>query len=240
MSVPKALKPAITNALRRILDDPNGEFGPLKRKEFMSSWHSLNIPDATLAYQFLNVLAAEHVLPMYKVYEHLNWANNWYIKELPIRMIQITKATLVQELPEEVTHTLVTSYHMVIGNIGDGMGCNALMALYASYRSLTVCSNYTPLSEFDSLSRIAFVGTYKINTSTGQAERLEGDGIQGDQFSDMDWASSGKSDTASAAAIAWACTSDTYRPQVDKLKSFWEWWFNTAIPEAWSMTGYQE
>lgn len=240
MSVPKALKPAITNALRRILDDPNGEFGPLRRKAFMTSWHSLGILDAALAYQFLNLLTAEHVLPVYEMYEHLGWTNNWYHKEMPMRIIQITKAILVHEIPEYVATTIPNSYHNVIGNMADGMACNALMALYASHGALTVCSKYTPLSEFENLSRIAFVGTYQVNASTGQLEKEDASAIQGEQFSDMDWAKSGKSDTAAAAAIAWSCTPDTCQPHVDKLKSFWEWWFNTAIPEAWSMTGYQE
>jgi len=78
----------------------------------------------------------------------------------------------------------------------------------------------------------------KVNASTGLLEKQEGSGTQGEQFSDMDWAESGKSDTA--AAIAWSCTPDTYQPHVNKLKSFWEWWFNTAIPEAWNMIGYTE
>lgn len=240
MSVPEALKPAITNALSTIMDDPNGEFGPIRRKAFMASWHSLNIPVATLAYQFLNVLAAEHVLPVYEGQEHLSWTNNWYHKEMPRRIIQIAKATITQEIPEDVASNAAALYHTMIGNMGDGMPCNAFVALQAAYRALRVCSDYKPLSEFENLSRIAFVGTFKINTSTGQAEKQEGRALRGEQFSDMDWAESGKSDAAAAAAIAWSCTPDTYLPQVNKLKSFWEWWFNTAIPEAWNMIGYRE
>ncbi len=160
MSVPKALKPAISDVLGRILDDPNGEFGPLRRKAFMSAWHSLDIPDATLAYQFLNVLAAEHVMPLYEGYEPLGWPNNWYLKEFSKRITQIAKAAIIREIPEDVTADIAASYHMVIGNLADGMACNALMALGSSNRALTVCSKYIPLSEFENLSRIAFVGTY--------------------------------------------------------------------------------
>jgi hypothetical protein len=235
MTVPKALQPAITNTLSAILDDPNGEFGPLRRKTFFTTWHSLEESDAILAYQFLNVLAAEHVLPVYEGYEHLGWTNNWYHKEMPKRIIQIAKATITQEIAEDVSGDIAASYHMVIGNMADGMACNALIALEAAYSALSACSRYTPLSEFERLSRIAFVGAYKVNTSTGELEKQEVSAIRGEQFSDMDWAKSGKSDTAAAAAIAWSCAPDTYQPHVDKLKSFWEWWFNTAIPEAWSM-----
>lgn len=236
MTVPEALKPIITNMLNRVLDDPNGEFGPLRRKAFVASWLSLNIPVATLVYQFLNVLAAEHVMPVYARYEHLGWTNNWYHKELPLRMIQIAKAAIVEDIPADVAANLAATYHTLIGSMEDEIACNAFIALRASHSALTMYSTeYTPLSEFEILSRISIVGTYKLNASTDQIEKQEASGIQGEQFSDMDWAKHGSSDTAAAAAIAWSCTPETYRPQVDKLKSFWEWWFITAIPEAWNM-----
>jgi hypothetical protein len=189
-----------------------------------------------MAYEFLNVVAAERVLPIYEGYEHTGWTNNWYHKEFARRMIQIAKATIVKDIPAEVTSGLAGSYHMVLGNM-DAIDCNAEAALHAAYSALpTYSEKFTPLWEFEQLSRIAIVGTYNINPSTGQAkETQDSKSLEGEQFTDMDWARVGKSDAAAAAAIAWSCTPDSYQPDVDKLKSFWEWWFNTAIPEAWDM-----
>jgi hypothetical protein len=41
------------------------------------------------------------------------------------------------------------------------------------------------------------------------------------------------SDTASAAAIAYACHSDRYQLEPQRLKAFWEWWAHVALPAAW-------
>jgi hypothetical protein len=50
------------------------------------------------------------------------------------------------------------------------------------------------------------------------------------------------SDTASAAAIAYACHNDRYQLEPQRLKAFWEWWVQEAIAEAWqrAMTAFSE
>ena len=40
-------------------------------------------------------------------------------------------------------------------------------------------------------------------------------------------------DTASAAAVAWACTASSPTCEPERLEEFWKWWLNEVIPAAW-------
>jgi hypothetical protein len=240
MSIPAELSALIDQEMQKILDDPQGEFGPMKRRAFVEGWISLGISVGNLAYRFLNVLAAERVIPIYDAYMPPNWTNNWYHRELPKRLTQIAKATLTQEIPGDVAANLANSHHYVIGNMEDQLACNAFMALSAANKALGACpTENLLLADFDVLSRVAFVGTYKVATATGQLEKQNSLSSQGERFSDLDWAKHGSSDTAAVAAIAWSCTENSYEPEAKKLKNFWDWWLNTATPEAWYMAGYK-
>jgi hypothetical protein len=40
-------------------------------------------------------------------------------------------------------------------------------------------------------------------------------------------------DTASSAAIAFACARESFSLDATKLRQFWEWWVHSALPKAW-------
>ena len=239
MSVPQSLTPFISETLKAIADDPNHEFGPLNRMKFVEQWSALELPQGDLAYRFLNVLSAEKVIPIFETQPKFDWADNWYHSEMALRLTQIAKAVLTDEIPHSVGFNLATSNHYTIGNMDDVLPCNAYLALIAANTALLACSNQRPLTaEFELLSKVSTVGTYEVDKHNNEIIKTPAEVVTGQHFTDLDWAQHGSSDTAAAAAMAWSCDEQRCTPDSTKLLEFWTWWFTVAISEAWQMAGY--
>jgi hypothetical protein len=118
---------------------------------------------------------------------------------------------------------------------------NAEYAGWSCYKALLEVRGKRDL--FDDLSRVKRgpTGDYEHvgNTtrvhwpriSTGEYARWQ----SGETFTDEDMAHlAAYGDTAGVAAMASACAVETRLIDSNKLLTFWEWWANSAMPEAWN------
>ena len=70
----------------------------------------------------------------------------------------------------------------------------------------------------------------------GGTQRPEFDDYeQGASFTDEDIAHlAAYCDTAGTAAMAYACEREQFHTQPQLLRDYWEWWVESALPQAWS------
>lgn len=176
----------------------------------------------------LAVLAAQYVLPIF--------THAFPARTLPRDLVTMAIAILDNTIaPEDARRIEDQGYHA----IGNGIGYdveralllhNADTAAFAAYKAVVEARGwrdpFAHAARFAKAPLIAGVG----NTF------VAGEWIAGDQWTDEDWAhTAGAGDTAAAAAVAFACTEESTACRPKHLRHFWEWWVQTALPQAWEI-----
>lgn len=236
MNVPLELKPIIEKSLKQIINHPNHEFGPERRRQFVEFWMSLESDRKQLAYRFLDVITAEHVIHIYEANPGSGWVKNWYYMEMPKRITQLAKATLTEEIPDSVSRNTASLLHTTIGAMNDFLPVNSELSLSAAHKALWACaSNISPVDDFDSLNRIHQMDPSRVLDKAIKIHDEPDNLTEDEKFTDAAWVRQGSSDVVATAAIASSCTVESYIPQPNKLINFWIWWMQDAIPRAWKM-----
>jgi hypothetical protein len=213
--LPPAVAERIDAALAAMRAHPQHHLTPHLHRAIYAAFGPWSDPPACRAQAWLAILAAEHVLPIYRA----EWPRE--ITPRPEDLITVARRLAEGALTREageVTEALEHGYHayghLWVLDIPD----NVYLAVSAAYDALCeACALSEPLSDLTSVYLFA----------------PHGQGLRGDAWSDEELAGSGSADAASSAAIALACSPQNTPTDARKLRAFWEWWLTEAIPQAW-------
>lgn len=241
MALHAQLKVETESLLKLIVQHPQYECGPGKRKKLFQFWKGLKLPIADTAYKWLAVITAEKVMPFYTMElqpqaqalfdaQRPTWDQEEQHKQqeieqevalMPRTAVEMAKQVIRGEVDAGEALAYVNNQHGVIGNLGD----------------------------FFLLPRADFVNQAANKALADAAQRKWYDGGTWDPFrhiredstkTDLEWAKYGFGDTAAYAAAAWAYDAEKQRLQSEHLLEFWRWWLLEAIPQAWNIAAQPE
>lgn len=240
MTLPKKLEIAVQDALKLIHEHSQHEYLPADRKRFGDILFELDTP---LAWQWLAVLSAKHVLHLYV---EPDYPASYYekIKEFPpdewrqvqerMRLdepkeaVRLAEQVLLGEFDAKYAHLIASETQYYIGYYRRYQPVPAYFAEMASNRALTEASSprYSPFYRY-----------FEQHMNP---------------YSNLDWTRKRNGDTAAYAFIAQCCVVSDDQPDhqlenareydiwinnpiIDPQKSleFWQWWLDDALREAW-------
>ena len=228
MQIPAPIQEEAHAGLLNMHANPLHHFDWRTRRQIYRLFTPLSNPIVFKARSYLAILAAEYVHPVF--------SSRFPERDLPRRLIdtsiRVVDGILNKDDPQ-VLEIEDEGYHATGGFIAyddkvQGVICNASYAAFATYKALVeILHMPDPWQHIDHLGKIK--SQYSVG---GQVDSPVW--TPGSEFTDEDWAGlAGAGDTAAAAAMAFATTEDSAMPQPERLKTFWIWWVNVALPGAW-------
>jgi hypothetical protein len=196
-------------------------------------YHLLHATDTTgyRAHGWLAVLAADYVLPIFTT----------QFPDDPLPQQLIAYATRVMR-GEVRNRSARLSMLLEDGYTGTGIDCilydmrdgvvayNAEYAGEAAYKALLEASGaHDLLDHTDDLVHGRHAQAFDVAADATPATVTDRDLAHLAAFSD----------TASAAAMAYACAQATFQLDPVRLAEFWEWWVRYAVPEAWRRASHK-
>jgi hypothetical protein len=174
------------------------------------------------AHGWLAILAAEFVLPIFLA----------AITDdpLPEQLLDCAQKVIQRAVPRD---SAVVMELLEEGCLGTGLDC-------IDWRD-TIAYNAEYAGEATYVALVEANGNHDLLEAIEECVRGEGvvafnlpQGMTLDDITDYEIADIGLyRDTASAAAIAYACEKERYLLEPQRLNEFWEWWATEAMAEAW-------
>jgi len=212
MATPVNLAKIIDDALVAVRNHPEHRLGAKQRRTVYESFGPRNDPTANRARGWLAVLTAQHVLP---IGERVSPNEN-----IPRRLVEMAEGVLEGVIDPQVARRreIVEGVDIQDWGYPEEAPWNAFLAGKTGDRALaeTLGQDLLALS-------LVWVDTGAPGES----------GIPMEEWPDEKLAED-YGDTASAAAVAFACDphSSTIRCDPDRFLEFWEWWLTEAVPMA--------
>jgi hypothetical protein len=231
--MPPPLQQAIEEALAAIRSHPNHELNWRYRRAIYQAFGDYEVSEVRKARNWLAILTAQKVLPIFTGL--VPW------QPLPLLLISAALKIILQEYdawePEDRESALQVhelAYHAFGNTVAydpfiERYFRNAEYAGYASYKALgEVLGNEDPFEHIQFFSRSKDGAYGAFGKHPGE------DWVGGEEFADVDMAHlAAVGDTAATAAIGYACSQNSVEIDRSRLKEFWEWWLNDAIPLSW-------
>jgi hypothetical protein len=236
MPLPKSLQDHVDSALKMVQDDPQHDFNPVARWEFMRAIRALPDPKADRARCWLTILSAYHVLPLYN----------------PARRF----ADIAEAMSFKYFADALDSFRYVYAHEAVALAIRVMEKKFDVDQALRIAGNmhYTVGGE-KSMSLQSWFIEMAANKALGEVTSTH-------DFFELQWGKTPPAkithhhwhlDAAGAASVAWSCVVDP--AQVDptdgiaawnwwisnphrdaaKLLEFWQWWLQTALPQAWEL-----
>lgn len=227
MRLPTDTRQHINIAKATMLEHSRHEFLPIKREKLIAQLHNTISGDVVVAW--LAILTARHVQPLFTT--HVGYAADLSSELAQLNPeILITKAIAVLEdgKPVDEAYAYACDTHYTIEDFSTTIPLPALLAVRAA--NIALMTPHDDFRPFETLKQQVLV-----NNEIREARFIteEEEIIHGRDFSDAIWAMSPYCDSAAAAATAFACEGDMFINHPARLKQFWLWWFDEAIPTAW-------
>lgn len=225
MRLPDNIREHAEAGLSRMYQHPQHHYDWRVRRDLYQLFKVVNCDKGYRAHGWLAVLAAEHVLPIFTT----QFPDDSLPQKLVIYATRILRGEVRNRSPR-LTILLEDGY------VGTGINCilydfrdgviayNAEYAGEAAYKALLEASGVHDLLEHtDDLVHERTVQVFDVAEDAAPETVTDRDLAHLAAFSD----------TASAAAIAYACTQTTFSLHNERLAQFWKWWVTQALPEAW-------
>ena len=228
MRVPDAIQDKARAGLELMLAHPAHHFDWKIRRDIYQLFAPYSDPPIFRARCHLAISAAEYVLPIF--------TSHFPDQDLPSRLIATAVGIVVGQIDRNDPHVSEVEdegYHanggyMAYDATTQMVLYNASYAAFAAYKALAEIRHMqNPWQHVDRLSKSnnLYAAAGRVNPSLS---------TPGSQFTDEDWASlAAAGDTAAAAAMAFSTSERDPAPKADRLKEFWGWWVNVALPGAW-------
>lgn len=229
MHVPESIERLAARGLEQMRTHPQHHFDWQIRRDIYHQFKAI-VPDhARQIHGWLAIVTAEHVLPIF--------TTTFPAIRLPRHLIRYARK-VVQGTFAVTEPRLDVLEHLAYHDLGidclqtRGPAYNAEYAGLAAYKALLEAR--WPMGLLDGVENLRREddGTMLMGGGTRSPKY---DHLQhGSTFTDADIAHLiADSDTASAAAIAYACDHVRFHLHGDRLQTFWEWWVTVALPDAW-------
>ncbi|WP_288479987.1 Imm5 family immunity protein [uncultured Deinococcus sp.] len=230
--IPDALNPWVQRLRSAMLHDPSHHLPWRERRAFYEA-----LGDQTAARQlrgWLAILSAQRALPVALI------RTPWDPQPLQnldaaIRYVKGQDYPLPGRGGLSADVMLDASYDAV------SEGYDLLMDHYHADGSRACAATYKALLEATGhLNRFEYVHRYSFEGGTtvfSGGLRLGDDQITA---TDEDWSVLTEGDAAGAAAVALSCTSESSTCDPQKLRAFWMWWLDEALPRACQIARYEQ
>jgi hypothetical protein len=232
MKIPTEVQDLSHMGLERMYRDSLHHYDWHTRKEIYRFFKEMYPGQCDIIRGWLAVLAAQRVLPFF--------THTFPEDNLPVRLLDT--AILVVERKTKVADSTIED---LINEGYERLGIDAVhwhgkVAYNAEYAGwscykvlLEAYGKYDLFGHLDKWEKDSLTGAMAFGVRDGAG------GIAGwrssEMFTDEDIAIMGDSgDTAGAAAMASACAVEVHQIDSNKLMTFWEWWVNSAMREAWN------
>ena len=216
VTIPSDLERLIDEALRDMREHPSHQLAAARRRVIYEAFGTKSDPIASRARGWLGIFVARHVLPIFQ--EALPH------EDLPQRLLEMAEGVVRGAVDAKIAIQEASEGHEVAGRLWGyeeaDVPWNAYFAGSSADRALVEAAGWDPFQYLDRFHR--------VDLTSGSDVQDE----QTDRWNDEELAQIG-GDTASAAAVAYACGVGSPGCDPDKLREFWEWWLTQAIPEAW-------
>lgn len=218
MDVPKDIQAMVLNGLQRMNEHPDHHYDWRNRRDMYQLMQDKYGQEGRDAGRWLALITAKKVLPIF--------TSTIPDDPLPQNLVYAAHQIMTQVISSEsesISGLLDDGYH------GTGIDCvlwrsvtayNAEYAGHAAYCSLGEAMGYPSLlQKTEEYARV----DAEITRTTPE------------KITDLDIAHiDAYGDTAGAAAIAASSQKKHLRLNRKKLRAFWKWWAEIAIPEAWA------
>jgi hypothetical protein len=232
MLIPPKVRELANFGLDMMRQHPQHHFDWHIRRAMYKEFKSHDLKRGQAAHGWLAVITAEFVLPIFTA------ANSE--DDLPVRLLDIAQKIMMQQesISLEAIEQLLDEGYMGTGidaiEWRDKVAYNAEYAGATCYKALLEASGHQDLLDNVETLKIGVYPNGNMVMSIGGTE-AGATWSSGDTLSDEEIAHlAAYSDTASPAAIASSCGIDNRIIDYAKLSSFWEWWVNSALKEAWT------
>jgi hypothetical protein len=213
-------------ALDEMLADTHHRLSPRRRRQIYESLARSSEPATQQAQRWLAVLAAKRVLPLF---ERL-----FPDDDLPREILDAAVGVLQGSVDDARTAELEDEGYHASGNAWgyeelDEITWPASLAADAAYHALKEARGFQPLKH---LEQYHMDGTVTSPSQEDEAFTAEPEPSRGDTWLDEDICTGNDTDTAAAAAVASSCREDGPVCDPAKLRVFWTWWLEDAVPTA--------
>jgi hypothetical protein len=231
MDVPLEIQRLASEGLSSANNNPLAHFDWQIRREMYRKFRTIvgNEPGKQV-HGWLSVISAEYVLPIFKA--------TFSDDPLPERLIRYAKRVLEGRISADSQRLILLEDQGYMGtgidmlDLRDGrIAYDAEYAGNTAYKALVEVRNkHILLERVETLRRDKGYLIMGGGSTSAEFDHLE----NGITFKDEDIAHlAAFSDTASTAAIAYACESQSFTLSREKLRKFWQWWVSEALPKAW-------
>jgi hypothetical protein len=213
-------------ALDEMRTDPQHRLSPQRRRQIYGALARSADPAVQQAQGWLAVLVAKRVLPLFE--------RQFPDDDLPREILDTTVGVLQGSVNDARAAEVEDEGYHASGNAWgydevDEITWPAALAADASYHALKEARGFQPLAH------LGHYHTVGVVTSPSQEDVVftqEPEPIRGNTWLDEDICTVNDTDTAAAAAVASSCREDGPVCDPAKLRVFWTWWLQDAIPMA--------
>lgn len=224
--MPPQLQQTIEEALAAMLSHPTHELNWRYRRAIYQAFGNMEDKVVKEARGWFAILTAQKVLPIFTgLVPH---------ESMPLQLLATAIEILTNQIERDrALQVLDLGYH----SFGNALAWdaferkvyhNAECAAYSAYKALGEV-----LDDGDPLKWIHNVSYHKESGIKKLGPPVDDNWVGGEDFTDKELANDGAGDAASAAAVGYACSAESFDCDPSRLKEFWEWWLTGAIPLAW-------
>ena len=226
--LPNPVQSIAAAALAEMQADPRHRLPPKRRQAIYAALTGAPEPALRTAPYWLAVLAAEHVLPLFQA--------QCPDDELPPALLAAAIGVLEGRLDSGIAAEMEAQGYRASKNAWgyeeDELPWPVGLAADAAYHALKEARGHQPLTDLDAYLR---QGTVELQPSEAKADQAALDLTPAPAEHDLNdeaLCQMEDSDTASIAAVAAA--SSEFGPTCDpqRLREFWSWWLQEALPGA--------
>lgn len=226
--LPEEVQLAIGEASKVLLISPTHEMGQNHRRRIYRALQST--PRGEVACQWLALLAAHRVLP---IYEHALAKIDEYREQDEFGVNAIQKPRYMLNAMGQVIRGMIPR-ESIINEARYDLDGFMHIGLDKRVPYLAVSAACEAVDEV--------MGAMPLQTQISKAVRHDDGTIEyvgSDKWTDEELAGAGANadDAAVDAAYAYAQNSETSQFDYEKVLEFWNWWLEEAIPQAWKMAG---
>lgn len=223
MHVPTDIQRMVADGLSTMNAHPEHQYDWRRRRDMYQHLHDSYGACGHDVHGWLAVLTAEHVLPLF--------LSTFPDDPLPLRLVQTARHIMQKSI---ATQSEMLDALEDEGYLGTGIDCLTWRSTIAYHAEYAGTASYKALLEARGIHDLLHGTERLIHGQEVQVFDLPAHTTP-EAVTDRDIAHlAAYSDTASAAAIAWACRKDQFDLDHHQLKAFWEWWGTTALPAAWA------
>ena len=223
-SLPEELQLLVNTALAEVDTNLQHRLAPQRRRQIYDAFKASTDPLGQRARGWLAVITARRVLPLFQ--------QEFPEDTLPQDLLNAAASVLQGRVNDATADDIQDQGYHASGNAWGydetEITWNADLAGCATYHALKEARGQEPFGNLDKLFKLGVV-----SWPSGESVSEYSQPIGADQFTDEDLCQIENSDTAAAAAVAFACEPDGPPCDSSKFQEFWTWWLTVAIPEAW-------